>query len=358
MRVQCLRALILSIALCAVDLSAQAIDPTAATVRLTKAQTISVQTLNAELSSFERLWKAQNRPFTDQDRSDVLWRMIDLVLFRQAAERDHVRVSDDHLNIAVERSRQLLSSQLGRQATERDLRSQITLEGLTWEAWIESLRLEALPEVYTAQVKGEALRNVPAPTELDIQFYYRTNIQQFVMGDLAEFRHIFVDTRKKTAVELETARKKIEDIALRLRNGESFEELVTRYSEDKDSRDRQGWAGTIRADQADAKALGPQFVEGLFALQEGQTSGILQSPAGYHIAKLVLKVPAKLYSLPDRTPPYYDQVVRDVIRSTLAATRQSEALAAEIQKVKLELRAQAEISIVERNLGFALKKPS
>jgi parvulin-like peptidyl-prolyl isomerase len=84
------------------------------------------------------------------------------------------------------------------------------------------------------------------------------------------------------------------------------------------------------------------------------TSGILRSAAGYHVVKLIRKVPAKLYSLPESIPPYYDQVVHDVIRSTLTVARQQEALLAQIEKTRIELGGQAEISIMEKNLGFPL----
>jgi parvulin-like peptidyl-prolyl isomerase len=352
-------AAVLAAFLVATPLGAQSIDPTAATVRLTKAETISVKTLNAEIAAYETVARQANQSLGDEDRSRVLWLMIDRILFKQAAERDRVRVTQEYLQAAIEQSRQAYSLRIGRQATDADLRAAASQQGLTWEQWLEKLRESAIPEVYVSQMRASAIQNVEAPTETEIRRYYRANLKEFVIGDIVEFKHIFVATyNKNTQAERDAARKKIDEVAQKLRAGESFEDLVVRYSEDQATANKGGYAGHLQVDVADIRRYyGASFMDEVFDLQEAQISGVLQSSRGYHVIKIVSKIPGKLYGLDEKTPPTGDKTPRSAIRDAIVVAKRQETLANELTKVKQELRTQAKIDILDRNLGFAYRKP-
>jgi len=349
---------VLLVAAWAIPVGAQSIDPTAATVKLTKTETISVRTLNKQIEMFQKAAADRNQAFTDKERTDVLWLLIDRMLFKQAADRDHVRMSQEDSQAAIEQARQVLSASIGRQGTDADLRAVASQQGLTWEAWVGQLNDSALPQIYVSQTRGAAVQNVDPPTESEIKRYYRANIKEFTIGDIVEFKHIFTKTYDKTTKEArDAARKKIDDVALRLRNGESYEDLVVKYSEDDKTAKAGGYAGFLQVDKADLRqSYGAGFIDAIFDLDEGQVSGVLQSSMGYHIIKIIRKITSKLYALDDTTPPDYRVTPRSAIRDAIMVAKRQEALINEITRTKQDLRSQAKVDIIEKNLGFQLQK--
>jgi peptidyl-prolyl cis-trans isomerase SurA len=355
------RACAVILAVCiAGGLSAQSIDPTAATVKLVKTESISSKALKKQVDVYEAAHKAQNQPFTDKERTDVLWLLIDRILFRQAAEREHIRLTQEQTQAAIEQARQMLSMSIGRQATEADLKAVAAQQGISWDQWVDQMKENAIPELYVAQTRAAAVQNVDPPSEGEIRRYYRANVTQFAIGDIIEFKHIFTKTYDRPTKELrDAARRKIDEVALKLRNGESYEDLVVKYSEDDKTAKAGGYVGYIQVDKADIRQYyGAEFVDAVFDLEEGQVSGVLQSARGYHVIKVIRKMPAKLYGLDETTPPDYRVTPRSAIRDAVLMAKRQDALVKEIEKVKLELRAQAKIEIIEKNLGFQLQKSS
>ncbi|MBN2565840.1 MAG: SurA N-terminal domain-containing protein, partial [Candidatus Eisenbacteria bacterium] len=129
------------------SLGAQSIDPTAATVKLVRNETVTLRYLEEEISLFETFYEQQGLPFGDKERSEVLWRLIDLILFKQAAERDHIRVTDEQVKVAIEQYRQSLAAQAGRQISDDELRASVISQGMSWDEYVERLKLNATPEV-------------------------------------------------------------------------------------------------------------------------------------------------------------------------------------------------------------------
>ncbi len=76
------------------------------------------------------------------------------------------------------------------------------------------------------------------------------------------------------------AKKLAEDIAARAKNGEEFSQLVSQYSDDPGSKDRQGSLGKFGRD----KMVKP-FADAAFALPVGGTSSVVETPFGFHVIK-------------------------------------------------------------------------
>jgi parvulin-like peptidyl-prolyl isomerase len=83
--------------------------------------------------------------------------------------------------------------------------------------------------------------------------------------------------------ELDTkaARQKAEDLLKRVRAGEDFAALAKEFSEDPGSRAQGGDLGWFSRGE-----MVKEFEDAAFALKEGEVSGIVESPFGYHIIKV------------------------------------------------------------------------
>ena len=103
--------------------------------------------------------------------------------------------------------------------------------------------------------------------------------------------HIFVRTNQDSTGKLAdsaVAYNKILEIYNELLNGADFETLVKEKSEDKESAENGGSLGFMQR-----RRLYLPLDSVLFTLKEGQISGILQSPAGFHILKADKVLPVK-----------------------------------------------------------------
>ena len=74
------------------------------------------------------------------------------------------------------------------------------------------------------------------------------------------------------------ARKRIEEVKTKMRDGANFEELAKQYSQDPGSADNGGDLGYISKGQ-----MTPEVEKAAFALKEGSFSDIIESPFGFHI---------------------------------------------------------------------------
>jgi parvulin-like peptidyl-prolyl isomerase len=85
------------------------------------------------------------------------------------------------------------------------------------------------------------------------------------------------------------AKEKINLILKKIHAGENFSDLAKQYSEDKVSNESGGALGELHPDSTI-----PEISAEMIKLNEGETSGIIQSEFGYHILKLEEIIPSKL----------------------------------------------------------------
>jgi peptidyl-prolyl cis-trans isomerase SurA len=119
--------------------SAQVLDKPAATVRLTKTESITVSVLQKTASAMEAQAK---RSLTLDERKQLLDALVGNMLILQAAARDNVLVSDAEMKTSIaEYQRQMgQMAGLGRSMTDVELQQYVKSNGITYEAFQKQLR--------------------------------------------------------------------------------------------------------------------------------------------------------------------------------------------------------------------------
>jgi len=332
---------------------AQLIDKPVATVKLSKFEVISVKQFRKQIEDLEA--RTQNTLSMD-DRRKLLDLLISEMLIGQAASMENIAVSQGEIDsrIALARRTGGAGLNLNRELTEQEFRQLLQQSGLSWDEYVEQLEKAILQQKFVMQEKKELFDKIAPPPEAEIEDFYESNKTAFVAPDMVRFKHIYIDTRNlASADEKNQARTRAEEISRELRNGAAFDDLVVKYSDDKNSRYKGGDFGYLRRDdQARRQLLGREFFEAPFKMDVGQISGVLQSNIGFHIIRVTEKIPFRLLALDDPIPPQNNSTVRDQISAQLLQQKQAEFYQKALMDLVDELKKKAEIRIFEENLSW------
>jgi peptidyl-prolyl cis-trans isomerase C len=174
----------------------------------------------------------------------------------------------------------------------------------------QHLSIPSLKEkIHRTLLEDELMRREIAPkvkvSDESINKYYKKNRATFTKPVLYRIRHIHI----KTIVQTETAedkfsqkkadrltkiinteaKERIDSLLKRLQDGESFNDLAKRFSEDEVTNKKEGLLGDLHPESTI-----PEISEEMVKLKEEETSGVIQSKFGYHILKLDEIIPSKL----------------------------------------------------------------
>lgn len=135
-------------------------------------------------------------------------------------------------------------------------------------------------------------------TDGEIREFMDKNPELFRAPESVHVRHILLRTgREAKPEEIESQRKKAEEILAKLKAGEDFSALVTTYSEDKSTQKKNGDLGFIEKGR-----YGKEFDEGVSNLKPGEISPVIRTAKGFHIFRVEDRKPAGTRSLSDVRP--------------------------------------------------------
>ena len=211
-------------------------------------------------------------PARDEIERQALERMVTEKVQLQFARETGLRVDDLELDRTISRvaDGNKLSLTEFRQALERD--------SILFDKFREELRDEILVT---------RLREREATSKLSVS---DGEIENFLLEQGARketateynLAHILVRVPEQASPEqLEMRRSRAEEVVRRLRENTNFAQLAATYSDAPDALQggAMGWRNQER--------LPELFVEALAKLKPGEASGVLRSPAGFHVIKLV-----------------------------------------------------------------------
>ncbi len=137
-----------------------------------------------------------------------------------------------------------------------------------------------------------AYTQVAAPSAEEISGYYQNNIARYSLPERRQARHILIKAAPTDSAEQKAAkRKKIEEIAAKIKAGKDFAALAKEYSEDSSAK-QGGNLGLFGRGQ-----MVKPFDDAVFAMQEGTVSDIVETPFGLHLIKLEKIEAAKVQPL-------------------------------------------------------------
>jgi peptidyl-prolyl cis-trans isomerase C len=151
-------------------------------------------------------------------------------------------------------------------------------------------------------------------SEEETKAYYDAHPEMFIQPESVRARHILIKVDPKGGdKEKAAARKKIEEIQKKLKDGGDFEALAKEFSDDP-SRDKGGDLGYFTK----GRMVKP-FEEAAFSLQVGQVSPIVETTYGYHLILVLDRKPESKTSYQDAKERIQQVLRNEKVRTQLRA---------------------------------------
>jgi len=202
--------------------------------------------------------------------------------------------------------------------------------------WAKRLAEQGLdPQSFRAELRAkytiEALQRVEADkvkpvSDEEARAFYDANPSLFDQVEPVRVRQIFIAKRSNLPEAWANERNKASAIRERIRRGDDFAALARELSEDPASKEKGGDLGAFVRGQM----LKP-FEDAVYALKAGEVSEVIETPIGYHVAKLEQR-------LPPRKIPFEE--AKETIRSELLREKRDRAVRELNDAVKAKARVE------------------
>lgn len=244
-------------------------------VAVVNSEIITLSELNTQAEPYmdriEQTYKGNDKKrLVDETRKMVLNRMVEQILIKQEAKRLGIIVKDDEIN-------GLLSDMLKKRNISMDeFKTLLAKDGLS----LESYKEQAKEHLMRGRLASREIRSKIIVTEQDIGEYYKQHRQEYEGSVAVKLRQILILSPANAPVEKRReARAEMEFILARIKSGEKFEDLAAKYS--------PGLGGELGF--VEKGSMLPPVEEVAFNLKVGEMSGIIESPAGFHIIQILDK---------------------------------------------------------------------
>lgn len=279
---------------------------------------ISKNQYDRELSVFQKRVEQEGRQLSDADlttvKNRILEDLIDAELLYQQSQKEGVKVDDQSINEQIETIKKRFSDEAAYKKA---------LEGM--DVSEKEIRTEIQRGLAINQLLDTNVRQKITVTEEESKKFYDNNPNLFKQPEQVKASHILIkvapDAEESKKVQ---ARKKIETVQKKVRQGEDFGLLAKANSEGPTAQ-REGDLGYFNR----GRMVKP-FEDAAFALDVGEVSGIVETQFGYHLIKVTDKKPA-------RTIPYKE------VQPRLEQHLKNEKTKTEIQNYIENLKKSAKI---------------
>jgi peptidyl-prolyl cis-trans isomerase SurA len=274
-----LRFLILNLFLLAVSLqlSAQEKEKTGFVVDKIIAKVDNYIVIKSELESAYQGYIAEGNQQSEQAKCQLFNRLIMNKLMVAKAAIDSVLVTDFEVDQNTGQRMNAILQNSGNSPEELERRYGKSLEQIRVELR-DQIREQLLAREMTGRITKD-LKITPAEVK---RFYNKipTDSLPFYSSDV-EIGQI-VKVAKISDAQKEESKARLRELRERILNGEDFNALAQKYSEDPSARSNGGEMGFVGRG-----AMVPQFEAMGFKLRKGEISQPFESPFGIHIMQLI-----------------------------------------------------------------------
>lgn len=245
---------------------------------------------------------------------DVLNQLVDYHALAAEAHARKLDVTDAEVQARIEQMKHGFANE---QAFQQAMAQQhVTIDQLTKQARMGM----SVDKLVDAEISSKI-----SVQDADVNTFYQQNLERFKQGESVHASHILITVpQNATADQKKQARTKAEQILKQLKGGADFGKLAREQSQDPGSAPQGGDLGFFPKGQME-----PSFEAAAFGLKPGALSGVVETPFGYHIIKVIEKKPP-------HTAPL--QEVGPQIKQFLTEQQKETKLTALVEQVKSKMK--------------------
>jgi peptidyl-prolyl cis-trans isomerase SurA len=221
--------------------------------------------------------KKQGTPLPEQAvlEKQILERMITEMLQTQYAKESGVRVDDTQLDLSLTRIAQQNNFQ-----TLAEFLVKLESDGVN----VKKFREEIRSEIVSTRLREREVESKLVISDTEVDNYLSNKEKMVLENEEYHLAHILVVVPEQASADkIRAAHDRAELALAQLSSGASFAQVTAGFSDAKDAL-KGGDLGWRQGDR-----IPPLFLTELQTLQPGQNTGVLRSPSGFHILKLVEK---------------------------------------------------------------------
>jgi peptidyl-prolyl cis-trans isomerase SurA len=204
-------------------------------------------------------------------RQRALSSLIEETLVQQRVKELGIAVTDDEVEAAI--GDVLMQNQL----TRDELIQALQLQGMDFDVYRDNLERQIL----RYKLLGREVQSKIDVSNQEMLDYFREHIEDYRQQPTMHIARIgFSLPEKPSADQVAAVRSTATQALARLQAGEEFFAVLSQYSADQ--RAEGGDMGTFGVGE-----LTPAFDRALEGLEDGELSGLVETPDGFHILKLL-----------------------------------------------------------------------
>ena len=259
-------------------------------------------------------WKNLREEYRGQLTYDKITSLINSRLLYQKALNDKIQASDADVQAEFDRVAQTYKSDaemneaLAQQMMDRDLLRANLMQSMTISKYVDT-------------VLGKSVTVTPE----ELAKYYAEHPSNFAHPDIVRVSHILIRSGA-TSEQDAMAKQRAESLLARVKKGEDFAKLAKENSADATA-SSGGDLGFVTKDVLDSN-----FSEAVFSMPIGE-SRLVETPAGYHIVKVVDKKKEGVAPLEE-------------VKADLAQFLKNQKIQIELTKLINQLKEQSKIEVL------------
>ncbi len=257
-------------------------------------------------SSFSTPPDKESDDQVESQKLEVLRTLVDGEIMLQRAEKQGLMATDSEVEQKF--------NELKAPYTQEEFQKQLNARQMS----VEDLKAKLRRDLSEAKLLNKEITSRINITDKDIAEFYNSNKASFNLAEpQIHMAQILVtpapdpnvrNLKNDKAQDDEQARKKIENLLARLRQGDDFSQLAQNYSEDPQSTQNGGDLGFVP--ESALERANAELRKTIMALRPGESTGVLHTAEGYRILKVVSREPAGQRELTD---PKVQQTIRETL---------------------------------------------
>ena len=230
-------------------------------------------------------------PVPAEKRDEVVRGVLDqLVAYHLLAQESRARklgVTDADVQERMTRLRQQFPN-------EDAFKQGVAAQAMT----VEQLQKQTRMGLEISKVVEAEVNSKIAVQDAEVDAFYKQNPDQFKEGEAVHASHILIGVGQDAApVQKQQARTLATALLAKIRAGGDFAAIAREQSSDIDSARKGGDLGFFPKGQ-----MTPAFEEAAFKLKPGALSGVVESPFGFHIIKVIARRPPRTVPFAEASP--------------------------------------------------------